>query len=121
MKGVYSALQVYYADYKRLPEYNEWYDLLINEADFLPEAFKCPSKKPSGDRIGNYILNKNFDPSWNSDANIVLVFEGESGWNQVGDITQIKPRHFDGCNILFSSGHVKYVKRTDFDKLKWKQ
>ena len=55
--------------------------------------------------------------SLNSDD---LVREG--AWNQVGDQSILTASHHlgYGCNILFADGHVDFVKKKDFDKLRWK-
>ena len=119
LKGLYTALKVYHTDYHQLPGYESWYDKLISECDFLPEAFGCPADK-SEKGMGNYIINKGFDPYWKSSRDVVLVFEGAQGWNQVGDKQHIRFHHFNGCNVLFSDGHVEYIKRKDIDKLKWR-
>jgi prepilin-type processing-associated H-X9-DG protein len=43
-------------------------------------------------------------------------------WSQVGDIEYITASHHAGlgCNVLFADGHVEFVRKKYFTKLKWK-
>ena len=43
-------------------------------------------------------------------------------WNQVGgpEILTTKHHKGKGCNVLFHSGHVRFVERGQFEELKWK-
>jgi hypothetical protein len=126
LKGIGAALRAYCEDYGRLPEYSTWYDQLIKEEDFLPEAFQCPAARRS-EKKGHYVINSNFPIDWDHRVNMwddpikmVLVFEGGEGWNQAGDQTQWVARHRDSANVLFSTGEVYFVKTEDAKTLRWK-
>ncbi len=126
LKGIYTALSVYFDDYERLPEYNQWYDQLIKAGEFLPEAFQCPAGNHS-DKKGHYVINQNFPIGWVHRVNMwedpikmVLVFEGGEGWNQVGGQKQWVARHQGCANVLLSTGEILTVKTEDTEKLRWK-
>lgn len=102
---------------KELSDYKRWYDIIIEEGN-SEELFKCPTCKQEG-KIGTYIINKHYESLWDTPEDKVLVFEGSPGWNQYGDANDILPLHQGGCNILFTSGRIKFVKEEDFDKLVW--
>ncbi|NLH16229.1 MAG: hypothetical protein GX455_06600 [Phycisphaerae bacterium] len=119
LKAIETALRVYFEEYDRLPEYDQWYDQLIKVTDNVPEAFLCPAGNHS-DKKGHYVLNQNFPIRWDGPIDMVLVFEGDEGWNQFGDETKWKSRHRNGANVLFSDGEVYFVKTEDAKKLRWK-
>ncbi len=121
LKAIYSGIDLYRAHYYRLPDYQKWYDLLIqvHEGDFSAEGFMCPTQGRRK-REGTYIINEDFDKTWNMPPDSVLVFEGDKGWNQFGSIEDIRPLHRGGCHVLFSNGDIKFIQEKDFANLVWK-
>lgn len=108
-----------YLNHYELQDYTKWYDLLMQEG-YSADCFKCPYCKENG-KIGTYVINKNYTSIWNAREDIVLVFEGNTGWNQYGDANDILPLHHGGCNILFSNGKIKFIKKEDFSNLVWEK
>jgi prepilin-type processing-associated H-X9-DG protein len=53
---------------------------------------------------------------------MVLLFETNPGWNQVGGPESLTTENHqnDGCNVLFVDGHVEFVKKQDVNRLHWK-
>lgn len=101
-----------------LSNYTRWYDELMTY-DNAADTFKCPASDQKG-TIGTYLINKNYESIWDvRDKEIVLVFEGGDGWNQIGDANDILPVHGDGCYVLFTGGNIRFVKKEDFTKLVW--
>jgi hypothetical protein len=119
LKAIYAALSVYYDELNHLPDYNKWYDQIIKETDFYPGSLKCPSEKKSSEVFGNYFINKYFPSNWKAPIDMVLVFEGDRGWNQVGDKTQIIYHHGGESNVLLSTGEIVIVKKANVDSLRW--
>lgn len=118
LESIGSILKSYHFDYKRLPEYDHWYDILLKYQKGSESLFRCPSCTSKGN-IGTYVINRHHNSFWITEPNVVLVFEGMDGWNQSGDAGELKCRHSEGCNILFSDGTVRYVKKDEFAKLNW--
>jgi len=118
LKCIYSSLIAYYEEHKQLPAYNEWYDLLMKEGDLSADVFRCPCLTKN--TAGSYVINEKHDIFWvTSPSNTVLVFEGDLGWNQFGDMEQITERHRGGSYILFSNGDIKFVHKDDYPSLQW--
>ncbi|MEJ5261014.1 MAG: hypothetical protein WHS88_12575 [Anaerohalosphaeraceae bacterium] len=120
LKVIYFSMVFYFREHKKLPDYQVWYDLLIQEADVSKDCFICPTKKQKGN-VGTYVINKDFDILWNMPPDCVFVFEGVSGWNQSGGKNEIRPLHHGGCHVLFSNGDIKFIKEKDFPNLIWKK
>lgn len=124
LKCIHSALIGYYDEHGQLPAYNKWYDLLLEHANqngqiMVPDVFRCPTHTKKV-RCGTYVINQKHCGRWaKSNPDTVLVFEGNSGWNQTGGIDQIRPRHHSGCYILFSNGDIKFIKKENFGSLNW--
>jgi hypothetical protein len=121
LKCIHSALIAYYDEYKQLPTYSKWYDLLLeygNQDDevLIEDVFRCPSVTKKM-RIGNYVINEKNITCSNPDT--VLVFEGGLGWNQMGGIEQIASPHHGGSYVLFSHGSIRFVNKKDYYLLKW--
>ena len=53
---------------------------------------------------------------------LVLCFEVESGWNQVGGPQMLTTDRHEGrgCNVLFLDTRVEFIKTEDLGRLKWK-
>jgi len=102
------------------PTAETWCDFLHEKGGIPTENFKCPK-----DDVGpcSYIMNKNLPLSVNdTPENMVVLFEGRPGWNQVGGSEQlVKDRHGrKGCVVLFASGSVQFVAEDRLPELQWK-
>lgn len=99
------------------PTANQWCDLLVQYAYTNKEEFICSS---AGEGRCHYAINPNVEP--NSSPNIVLLFDTKGGWNQYGGPELLAPENHrgKGCNILFNSGSIKFVRKKEFPMLKWK-
>jgi hypothetical protein len=118
LKCIYSSLVAYYDEYKQLPAYNEWYDLLMKKGDLSADVFRCPSFTKKA--VGSYVINEKHNVfGVTSPSNTVLVFEGDLGWNQFGGMEQITERHRGGSFVLFSNGDIKFVHKDDYSSLQW--
>lgn len=128
LKTLSIAFENYGYDYQgRYPTANKWCDLL---KDYHVEKYLvCPAQRGTGERC-SYAINPYCEP--NSPPNTVLLFETKGGWNQFGgiEIASTYNHHHErdrfwgykipGYNILFNDGSVRYVRKRDFPKLKWK-
>ncbi|MGB2807018.1 MAG: DUF4190 domain-containing protein [Sedimentisphaerales bacterium] len=101
----------------KYPTANQWCDLLVQYTYTNKEEFICSS---AGEGRCHYAINPNVEP--NSSPNIVLLFETKGGWNQYGGPELLAPENHrgKGCNILFNSGSIKFVRKKEFPMLKWK-
>lgn len=88
------------------------------------EAFKCPEVKEGR---CNFAFNKNIAGMKLDDipGDVVLLFESEPGWNQVGGPELLaseahkRGRGIKGCNVAFADGIQRFVKKEDLDTLRW--
>lgn len=104
---------------RHLPPSEKWCDLMGG----CGCQFRCPGmKKEKGRGLTPYVLNQ-YAVGLDRDmpGNMVLVFEGPPGWNQVGgpELLSADNHRGKGANILFADGHVEFVKKKDFAKLRW--
>ena len=72
------------------------------------------------DLLSNYRKHDRYERARLS--NVVLLFESKQGWNRYGGPELLAPENHrgKGCNILFNSGRVRFVREEEFPKLKWK-
>jgi hypothetical protein len=121
LKCLYSALCTYYDEHGHLPEFDKWYDLLLEQGDLSSDVFLCPVFEKHNNS-GSYTINKDHDFFWiESTPDTVLIFEGNAGWNQFGGIDQITEPHRGGSYVLFSNGDIKFVKKKDCSMLRWRK
>ena len=122
MLKIAKAIQVYSNEYKQYPTSDKWCDLLKKQHDLTDRDFfcNCSHSKYGVYPISHYAINPNAEN--NSPPDLVLLFETKVGWNQVGgpELLSAKNHRGKGCNILFNDGHVEFVKKKQFEKLKWK-
>ncbi len=115
------AMIIYANDYDDMfPTPSEWCDLLIEHAEVVPQLFCCKGA-PQGPC--NYAMNENVAKlGVNAPPDMVLLFETEPGWNQVGgpEILTTDNHQSEGCNVLFVDGHVEFVKASELYRLRWK-
>ncbi|AQT67774.1 hypothetical protein STSP2_00923 [Anaerohalosphaera lusitana] len=78
--------------------------------------FRCPG---SDEGPCNFAINSNIRPD--SADNVVLLFETAPGWNQNGgpELLDTDNHNGKGCNVLFKSGVVEFVKTEDLQSLHW--
>lgn len=101
------------------PAGEKWCDSL-EDMGTSREEFKCllDAEGPC-----SYAMNKYAEKVGSGmPAEMVLLFESQPGWNQVGgaDILSTENHGGKGCNILFGDGRAEFVKTKDLGKLKWK-
>jgi hypothetical protein len=121
LKGLKKAMQLYSDDNQnRYPPPNKWCDLLVEHTEIDPNKFVC---RASSVAVGksSYAMNPNCEP--NSPDDVVLLFETKGGWNQFGgaELLSFDNHNGEGCNVLFNSGRVRFVRPEELDKLNWGQ
>jgi competence protein ComGC len=112
------AIKQYASDNdNKYPTVDKWCDLLMGHRELIEKQFVCPSVREGR---CHYAMNPNCEP--NSPGDVVLLFETKGGWNQFGgpEILTFENHKGKGCNVLFNSGHVEFVKPEQVSKLKWK-
>lgn len=123
LKGIALAIKLYTAEHEyRLSSHEKWNDLLTLYHK-NNKILRCPAEKNQDDNICTYVLNNNvkkLKPPVPSD--LVIAFEGPTGWNQTGGSEMIVYRHIENtkCNVLLADGTVIEVNETEAANLKWK-
>ncbi len=118
LKVLGRAISVYGDEFDgRYPTADQWCDLLVRYADATKRQFVCLS---AAEGRCHYAINPNVEP--NSPPDIVLLFETKGGWNQSGGPELLAPENHrgKGCNILFNDRSIRFVRKEEFTKLKWK-
>jgi hypothetical protein len=89
----------------------------MEREEITKKQFACPAVREGR---CHYAMNPNCEP--NSPEDVVLLFETKGGWNKYGgpEILTFENHKEKGCNILFNSGHVMFIKPGQISKLKWK-
>ncbi|MCF7955454.1 MAG: DUF1559 domain-containing protein [Phycisphaerae bacterium] len=105
-------------DFNQNLEPEIWYDLLMHDQNLPENYFRCKISHEKG-KSGHYYININYYSEGEPPPKMVVVFEGDSGWNLCGDVDDIRPIHHGGCHVLFSDGTVEFVHEDDFTKLNW--
>jgi len=83
----------------------------------------CPAL-PNG-QLGGYAFNSALSaakpPVGRTAARSVSIFECAAGLNHYGGQRLLlkQPRHYDGVNLAFADGHVKWMKEALTGKLTW--
>jgi prepilin-type processing-associated H-X9-DG protein len=121
MSGLGKAMLIYANDYDdKFPTGSKWCDLLIKHAAVDRVTFQC---KGAAEGPCNYAINQNVLElgAFSAPPDMVLLFETDPGWNQVGgpEILTTENHQDDGCNILFVDSHVEFVRSQALDKLRW--
>jgi Tfp pilus assembly protein PilE len=126
-----SLIMKFYADDNngQYPTTDKWCDLLAKSymPTMEPELFICPGATDKITRDSNqssYVLNKNIVGMKASEvpADVVLLFEGPVGWNQVGgpELLTTTNHEEEGAFLCFVDLSVKFVRPDELDELKWK-
>jgi len=111
------SMLVYACHYDdKYPTADKWCDLLAKYADVSEKQFVCPS---AGEGRCHYAMNPN---AYLTSPDMVVLFETKAGWNQFGgpEILTFENHKGKGCNILFNSLQVEFVKPKRLEYLKWK-
>lgn len=123
LKALGTSLAVYSMDYEdKLPTPDKWCDLLIEKGLKTPESLICPNRKTRAAKASHYIMNKNVlaYESCIFPRDMVLVFEGPEGWNQVGGPEDLEAHHYGKyCTILFADGDTAYMTISEAKQLNW--
>jgi len=121
LSGLGKAMLIYANDYDDMfPTPSEWCDLLIEYTEVTTKSFLC---KGAPEGPCNYAMNENVAKlGISAPPDMVLLFETEPGWNQVGgpEMLTTDNHQGEGCNVLFVDGHVEFVKANQLHKLRWK-
>lgn len=124
------AALMLYADQNngRLPIAGHWCDSILPycfrpSSSDLGELLTCPAL-PRGERGGyafDAALGGNHLPESQA-RKIPMIFESDPGWNLHGgaEIISKHPRHHDRLTLLFVDGHVRWMKKSETNKLLWK-
>ncbi|MHC4060566.1 MAG: type II secretion system protein [Planctomycetota bacterium] len=113
----------------RYPTMDKWCDLLTK--NYLPgvdpDLLFCPGARDKITQDSNqssYVLNKNVLGMKVSEIppDMVLLFEGPVGWNQVGgpELLTTEYHKDDGVGVSFTDLSVKFVSTNELAELKWK-
>jgi len=113
------------------PDTSRWCDVIIDETDSVrnvsKKTFGCPGV-PQG--TSGYAINKNLSGKVISevDPNVVLLFETTAGWNQNGE-QELMCLHKHELLFRGSGSYivcvgkekplVRFVHRSDIEKLRW--
>jgi len=120
MKGMANAIQVYQFDFNdEYPTGSKWCDLLMTHADVGPKSFVCQSGQQGR---SHYALNENaLKLGQHAPPNMVLMFECQPGWNQVGgpELITTENHQGEGCNVMHVDGSVIFVRTENLDTLQW--
>jgi len=116
MRQLSIAIGMYYDDNaQRMPTPSQWCDALSNYVGNTKSLFRCPGAPPS--ELCSYALNPN--AQWQSPKLTVMLVEGAGRWNATASRpSDLRPfHHRDGCNVLFTDGHVAFVR--GLNQLQW--
>jgi hypothetical protein len=123
LRGLGMAISVY-SDKNNgaFPDYENWCDLLVSDANCAERQFVCKGAVQTGDEgLCHYAMNPNCTPD--SPNDVVLLFETKSGWNQYGGPEMLTCNHHrgEGCNVLLVNGNVYWTKAEGIKDLNWGQ
>jgi prepilin-type processing-associated H-X9-DG protein len=132
MNALGNVMLLYANDHNgKFPTSSKWCDLLMEYTNVKDSTFRCPGAlsrwdklkyKFTSDKLSNYAMNKNIEKlGTKSPPDMVLLFDSKPGWNQSGgpEIASSENHQGDGCNILFSDSHVRFIRAEDVNKLQW--
>lgn len=119
--NISEAIYRYAEDHKdNFPNLDRWCDVLVDGGYIERKHLRCPNRKGPC----NYALNNNLQGLTLSQVpdEMVVVFETEAGWNQVGGSEIIVDCRFHfqkshGCRINFGNGSSQYIK--NLTTLQW--
>lgn len=106
-------------------------DTPIDEANFPAEVdFRFEHNDVEGQHLYAYSVQWNYfamnpNAKSNSPPDMVLLFETSHGWNQYGgpELASVKNHlqslGYQGCNVLFNDGSVRFIRPKNLKKLKF--
>jgi len=118
LKQLGLAIGMYYDDNdQRMPTPSQWCDALSNYVGHTKSLFRCPSAPPQ-QRCFYALVPR---AKWQAANNGVLIIEGVDKWNAVvsGPADLGTPPHRGGYNVLFTDGHVEFVRKERLGQLQW--
>ena len=120
LKQIGLALAQYATDNNdQLPQ-RQWCDTLTHSGYLSSQrALQCPAGHTEK---GAYVFNRNMlGGIWQSDPELVVVLDGDRGWNAViSGPSELPPSvHRAGYNVLFNDGHVAWVPNSGIQQLHW--
>jgi len=118
-----AAIGAYVDDHEnKLPNATRWCDLVKPYAGNTDKVFVCPSDRTPSVRC-SFVFNRNLKSnSWFGATMAVVLFESAgASWNASGgpEMFGKNSPHRDGCNVLFSNGHVQWIRRSEMKNFKW--
>lgn len=109
----------------RIPA-SQWCDELITKESVLPETFICPTSHAKTGQ-SSYALNKNIVGMKLEDIprDVVLLFETQPGWNQVGGPELFTTENHQVTwgkygDVICIRGRAKNLPEEEIYKLRWK-
>ena len=119
LKYLGEIINEYVDEYNVYPQSDRWCDVLVTEKDCRNYYFRYRYAKEGQ---GYCAINANIYTA-NTDIpdDMVLLFEGKGGWNQIGgpEILSTDNHKGKGCYIVFADGNTEFVNTEKLDKLKW--
>jgi prepilin-type processing-associated H-X9-DG protein len=120
MRQVGAAMRMYAEDYdEHLPRRANWCDAVlpyVRSSGNLPSrrVFGCPNlqDQPSGQAY-NARLSGASESRIASPFATAAVFDASGGWNRAGGAELAARRHNNGLYLLFTDGHVHYLRSLD--------
>lgn len=121
LSGLEKAMRIYRNDFGgKYPEpASRWCDLLKEHVELSEKNFICPAVKEGQ---CNYAMNSRIaELRGQAPPDMVLLFETETGWNQVGgrELLTTKNHGYEGCSVVFVDGYAEFVAAEDVNDLKW--
>ena len=99
---------------------DNWCDDLLAKSSDCKDLFTCKvaKKGPCDYALNRQMLNLTVEEV---PADMVLIFESNPGWNQVGGVELLSTDNHKGkgCNILFGDLTARFIKTEELSKLKW--
>lgn len=98
------------------PDSDNWCDVILEEGNYDKYySFQRYDGNKDGFR---YTLNKHVLGCHEIPDDMVILYVGESGWNQAGDIESVK--NHDRLRVFLGDGYVRYFRKKQLPYLRWK-
>jgi hypothetical protein len=121
MERLFAFRAAIYHDPENIDGYvftTQWSDSLLDKVG--EQLLHCPRAK--GTKC-SYALNKNLIGMKHSEisGDVVVFFETDGGWNQVGgpELLGTQNHNGKGSSIMFGDRRVDFVRKEDFPTLRW--
>ena len=120
----------------RFPDSNKWCDAIADyrnprgegDVDELfspqhPDTAKLKSGAPKDKRVIHYAMNKAMSGKFDTDSEVVLVFECDLGWNGAGGLEDalkyMDKFKLEKIAVATADGSTQFVTKEELKKLKW--